>query len=61
MELWGKAHTSCRLGCAVPVEEAHPGAKTGSVGPTALRAMLGIDSFVLWIRQKTLPDPVGGD
>lgn len=39
---------------AVPVE-AHPGGKAGSVGPTspAPRAVLGIDGFILWIRQET--------
>lgn len=60
MELWGEAHTSCRLGgqpCrAVPVEEARPGAEAGSFGPTSLRAM---SHFILWIRQETQPDPVG--
>lgn len=28
---------------------------------TALSALSGIDSFILWIRQKAQPDPVGGD
>lgn len=60
MELWGKAHTSCRLGrqpcSAVPVEEARPGVEAGSFGPTSLRA---VSHFILWIRQETQLDPMG--
>lgn len=62
MELWGKALPVCRPGRAGPAGEARPAANAGgSAGPTALRAVSGIDSFVLWVRQKTQPDPVGGD
>lgn len=53
MELWGEAHTSCRLGrqpcCAVPVEEARPGVEAGSFGPTSLRA---VSHFILWISRR---------